>query len=153
MLGVCISEFEEGHPKNAKYCGDLIRFMRTYSLHVIKTCHKRGAFAMGGMAAQIPIRGDDEANDAAFAKVRADKEREATDGHDGTWVAHPGLVGVAMDVFNEHMPSANQVDRQRDDVGIASAEDLTAPCEGPKSMDGLKTVSYTHLTLPTIRTV
>ena len=115
-----------------------VPFMRTYSLHVIKTCHKRGAFAMGGMAAQIPIRGDDEANDAAFAKVRADKEREATDGHDGTWVAHPGLVGVAMDVFNEHMPSANQVDRQRDDVGIASAEDLTAPCEGPKSMDGLK---------------
>ena len=113
-----------------------VPFMRAYSLHVIKTCHKRGAFAMGGMAAQIPIRDDEAANEAAFAKVKADKEREATDGHDGTWVAHPGLVGVAMDVFNQHMPEANQVSRQRDDAPATAAE-LTAPCEGPKSMDGL----------------
>ncbi len=112
-----------------------VPFMRTYSLHVIKTCHKRGAFAMGGMAAQIPIRNDEEANNAAFAKVRADKLREATDGHDGTWVAHPGLVPVAMDVFNEHMPQPNQVSRQRDEVATAAA--LTEPCEGPKSMGGL----------------
>ncbi len=114
-----------------------VPFMRAYSLHVIKTCHKRGAFAMGGMAAQIPIRGDEKANEEAFAKVRADKEREATDGHDGTWVAHPGLVPVAMEVFDEHMPDANQVARQRDDVHSTAAE-LVAPCEGPKSMDGLK---------------
>lgn len=112
-----------------------VPFMRTYSLHVIKTCHKRGAFAMGGMAAQIPIRGDDEANEAAFAKLRADKEREATDGHDGTWVAHPGMVAAATEVFNEHMKTPNQLDRQRDEVATAAA--LTEPCDGPKSMDGL----------------
>jgi malate synthase len=69
-------------------------FMRAYSLLLIKTCHRRGAFAMGGMAAQIPIKNDPAANEAALAKVRADKDREATDGHDGTWVAHPGLVGL-----------------------------------------------------------
>ena len=112
-----------------------VPFMRTYSLHVIKTCHKRGAFAMGGMAAQIPIRGNDEANEAAFAKLRADKEREATDGHDGTWVAHPGMVAAATEVFNEHMKTPNQLDRQRDEVATAAA--LTEPCDGPKSMDGL----------------
>ena len=115
-----------------------VPFMRTYSLHVIKTCHKRGAFAMGGMAAQIPVRNDEAANEAAFAKVRNDKTREAADGHDGTWVAHPGLVPVAMEVFNEHMPTPNQVFRQRDDVADATAAELTAPCEGPKSIDGLK---------------
>ncbi len=71
------------------------RFLRSYSKLLIKTCHRRGAFAMGGMAAQIPIKGDPAANDAAMAKVRADKEREAGDGHDGTWVAHPGLVPIA----------------------------------------------------------
>lgn len=114
-----------------------VPFMRAYSLHVIKVCHKRGAFAIGGMAAQIPVRNDEAANEAAFAKVRADKEREATDGHDGTWVAHPGLVPVAMEVFNEHMPEPNQVSRQRDDVHTTTAE-LVEPCEGPKSMDGLK---------------
>jgi malate synthase len=112
-----------------------VPFMRAYSLHVIKTCHKRGAFAMGGMAAQIPIRGNDEANEAAFAKLRADKEREATDGHDGTWVAHPGMVEAATAVFNEHMKTPNQLDRQRDEVATAAA--LTEPCDGPKSMDGL----------------
>jgi malate synthase len=113
-----------------------VPFMRTYSLHVIKTCHKRGAFAMGGMAAQIPIRNDEAANNAAFEKLRTDKEREATDGHDGTWVAHPGMVSAAMDVFNEHMPTANQISRQRDDAP-ATAAALTAPCDGPKSMGGL----------------
>ena len=75
-------------------------FLRSYSLLLIKTCHRRGAHAMGGMAAQIPIKNDPAANEPALAKVRADKEREATDGHDGTWVAHPGLVHVAMEVFD-----------------------------------------------------
>ena len=91
-------------------------FLRAYSLKLIQTCHRRGAFAMGGMAAQIPVKGDPAANEAAFAKVRADKEREAGDGHDGTWVAHPDLVPVAMEVFDRLMPGPNQLDRLRDDV-------------------------------------
>ncbi|MEM1140776.1 MAG: malate synthase A, partial [Pseudomonadota bacterium] len=91
-----------------------VPFMRAYSLHVIKVCHRRGAPAIGGMAAQIPVKNDAAANEAAFAKVRADKEREASDGHDGTWVAHPGLVPVALEVFDRIMPGPNQIDRQRD---------------------------------------
>jgi len=102
-------------------------FLRSYSLLVIKTCHRRGAFAMGGMAAQIPIKGDDAANDAAIAKVRADKEREAGDGHDGTWVAHPGLVPVAMEVFDRLMPGPNNLARMRDDVSVTAADLLTVP--------------------------
>ena len=79
-------------------------FLDAYSLLLIKTCHRRGAFAMGGMAAQIPVKGDAQANEAAFAKVRADKEREAGNGHDGTWVAHPDLVPIAREVFDRLMP-------------------------------------------------
>ena len=86
-----------------------VPFMRSYSLLTIQTCHRRNAPAIGGMAAQIPVRGNSEANEEAFAKVRADKEREARDGHDGTWVAHPGLVPVALEVFNREMPEANQI--------------------------------------------
>ena len=86
-------------------------FLSAYSLLLIKTCHRRGAFAMGGMAAQIPVKGDAHANDAAFAKVRADKEREAGNGHDGTWVAHPDLVPVAMEVFDRLMPQAEPARR------------------------------------------
>src|SRR5258707_10135449 len=78
-------------------------FMHSYSLLCIKTCHRSGIHAMGGMAAQIPIKNDEKANAEAFAKVRADKEREAKDGHDGTWVAHPGLVSVALEAFNAVM--------------------------------------------------
>jgi len=102
-------------------------FMRAYSLLCIKTCHRRGAHAMGGMAAQIPIRNNQAANDEAFAKVRADKEREATDGHDGTWVAHPGLVPVAMEAFNERMPNANQIERTREDIQVTGQELITFP--------------------------
>jgi malate synthase len=98
-------------------------FMRAYALLLVKTCHRRNAPAMGGMAAQIPIKNDPAANDAAMAKVRADKEREATDGCDGTWVAHPGLVPIAKEVFDKHMPGPNQYSRQRPDV-IVSAQDL-----------------------------
>src|SRR3546814_10414222 len=87
-------------------------FMRSYSLLTIKTCHRRNAPAIGGMAANIPIKNDPEANEAALAKVRADKEREAGDGHDGTWVAHPGLVPVALEVFDRIMPQPNQIDRK-----------------------------------------
>ena len=98
-------------------------FMRSYSLLCIKTCHRRNTFAMGGMAAQIPVKNDPEANEEAFAKVRADKEREATDGHDGTWVAHPGMVQLALDVFNRLMPRPNQIGKKREDVKV-TAEDL-----------------------------
>ena len=91
-------------------------FMRSYSLLCIKTCHRRNIFAMGGMAAQIPVKNDPAANEEAFAKVRADKEREARDGHDGTWVAHPGMVQLALDAFNAVMPQPNQIDRPPNDV-------------------------------------
>lgn len=104
-----------------------VPFMRAYCLHVIKTCHARGAHAMGGMAAQIPIKSDPAANEAALAKVLADKEREASDGHDGTWVAHPGLVPVALQAFDKHMPTPNQVFRQRDDVHVTPAELVAVP--------------------------
>ncbi|MGA0001169.1 MAG: malate synthase A [Steroidobacteraceae bacterium] len=112
-------------------------FLRSYSQLVIKTCHRRGAFAMGGMAAQIPIKGDPEANAAAIAKVRADKEREAGDGHDGTWVAHPGLVPVAMEVFDRLMPGPNNLGRLREDVVITAADLLEVP-QGQVTEAGLR---------------
>lgn len=101
--------------------------MRSYSLLLIQTCHKRGIHAMGGMAAQIPIKNDPAANEAALAKVRADKEREANDGHDGTWVAHPALVAIAKEAFDKVMPQANQIDRLREDVQVTAADLLTGP--------------------------
>jgi malate synthase len=112
-------------------------FMRAYSLLTIKTCHRRGAHAIGGMAAQIPVKGDPEQNERAFAAVRADKEREAKDGHDGTWVAHPGMVQTAREVFDEHMPQPNQVDKQRPDVDPTAAELLAVP-EGSITMAGFR---------------
>jgi malate synthase len=103
-------------------------FMRAYSLACIKTCHKRGAFAMGGMAAQIPIKNDPAANDKAMAKVHADKKREAEDGHDGTWVAHPALVEIALEEFDKVLGSKpNQIDKQRDDVQLSQAALLETP--------------------------
>ena len=112
-------------------------FLRSYSQLVIKTCHRRGALAIGGMAAQIPIKGDPEANEAALAKVRADKEREAGDGHDGTWVAHPGLVPVATEIFDKHMPGPNQLDKLREDVNVTAADLLRMP-EGEITEAGLR---------------
>jgi len=112
-------------------------FLRAYSLLLIKTCHRRGAFAMGGMAAQIPNRRDPAANEAALAKVRADKEREAGDGHDGTWVAHPDLVPVAMEVFDRLMKGPNQLDRLREDVVIGQRE-LLEVHQGGKTETGLR---------------
>ena len=114
-----------------------VPFMKNYALNVIKVCHRRGAHAMGGMAAQIPIKSDPEANEKAFEKVRQDKLREAQAGHDGTWVAHPGLVQVAMDIFDEFMPEANQVHRQRDDVNVTAA-DLLTPSDGTITEHGLR---------------
>jgi len=116
----------------------LVHCMHSYSLLAIKTCHRRGAHAMGGMAAQIPIKNDPQANAEALEKVRLDKEREAGDGHDGTWVAHPGLVEIAMQAFNAKMPSANQIDRLRDDVNV-TAKDLLSVPEGTITEGGLRT--------------
>lgn len=101
--------------------------MRSYTLRVIQSCHRRGAHAMGGMAAQIPIKDDPEANRTALDKVREDKIREARDGHDGTWVAHPGLVSLAREEFDKAMPSPNQVDRLRDDVNVTARDLLKVP--------------------------
>lgn len=112
-------------------------FMEAYSLLVIKTCHKRGVHAMGGMAAQIPIKNDPEANEKAIDKVKSDKLREVQNGHDGSWVAHPGLVSVAMDVFNEHMPAANQINVKREDVHVTAA-DLLTPSEGTITEEGFR---------------
>ncbi len=113
-------------------------FMRSYSLLAIKTCHRRNAHAIGGMAAQIPIKNDPQANEEAMARVRADKKREATDGHDGTWVAHPGLVAVAMEEFDEAMPGPNQIDRKREDVHVTAADLLAIP-DGTITEGGLRT--------------
>ncbi len=113
-----------------------VGFLSAYSKLLIKTCHRRGALAMGGMAAQIPIKGDAEANAAALAKVRADKQREAGNGHDGTWVAHPALIPVALEVFDEHMSGANQLDKQLD-LEISRADLLSVP-EGQVSERGVR---------------
>ncbi len=102
--------------------GMTCHFLQSYSLQLIKTCHRRGAFAMGGMAAQIPIKNDADANEAALAKVRADKEREVGNGHDGTWVAHPGLVPIAKDAFDAGMRGDNQLSRQRQDVNMVQSD-------------------------------
>ena len=112
-------------------------FLHAYSLQLIRTCHRRGAFAMGGMAAQIPIKGDRSANEAAFAKVRADKEREASDGHDGTWVAHPDMVSLATEVFDRLMRGDNQLKRLREDVRIGRDEMLQVHA-GPRTERGLR---------------
>jgi malate synthase len=112
-------------------------FMRSYCLNVIRSCHRRGAHAMGGMAAQIPIKNNPQANEEAMAKVLADKEREAADGHDGTWVAHPGLVPVALKAFDKHMPQPNQISKLREDVNVTAADLLKVPT-GTITEDGLR---------------
>jgi malate synthase len=112
-------------------------FLRSYSQLVIKTCHRREVHAMGGMAAQIPIKNDPKANDEAMARVHADKKREAGDGHDGTWVAHPGLVPIAKAEFDAVMKEANQIARKRQDVHVTPADLITIPA-GPKTEAGLR---------------
>ncbi len=113
-------------------------FLNAYSIKLIETCHRRRAHAMGGMAAQIPVKGDDAANKAAFAKVKADKLREARAGHDGTWVAHPDLVAPAMDVFNAEMPGKHQMLRQQVMPRITEGSLLT-PHTGTATEAGLRT--------------
>ena len=112
-------------------------FLRSYSQLVIKTCHRREVHAMGGMAAQIPIKNDPKANDEAMARVHADKKREAGDGHDGTWVAHPGLVPIAKAEFDAVMKEANQIARKRQDVHVTAADLIQIPT-GPKTEAGLR---------------
>jgi len=113
-------------------------FLRAYALLLVKTCHRRGAPAMGGMAAQIPIKNDPAANDAALEKVRQDKLREVTDGCDGTWVAHPGLVPVAQEIFDQHMPGPNQYQKQRPDVKVAAQDLLDFRPEAPITEAGMR---------------
>lgn len=115
-----------------------VPFMKAYSELVIKVCHKRGVHAMGGMAAQIPIKNNEKANLQALEKVQADKFREVQSGHDGTWVAHPGLVKVALDIFNEYMPTPNQIHNKRNDLTI-TASDLLAVPKGTITLEGVKT--------------
>jgi malate synthase len=112
-------------------------FMHSYSLLAIQTCHRRNAPAIGGMAAQIPIKNNLQANEDALARVRADKRREVTDGHDGTWVAHPGLVPIAMEEFDAVMKGPNQIDRKRKDVYVTAADLLRTP-DGTITEAGLR---------------
>ena len=109
-------------------------FLSSYAQLLIQTCHQRGILAMGGMAAQIPNKRDAEANAAAFEKVRSDKQREADLGHDGTWVAHPGLIPLAREIFDKAIPGANQIDKQLD--AHITADDLLKPCHGSISQQG-----------------
>jgi malate synthase len=112
-------------------------FMDAYSKLVIQRCHKRGILAIGGMAAQIPIKNNEKANTAALEKVRKDKEREVKNGHDGTWVAHPALVEVAMTEFNKHMPTPNQLHITRDDINITE-QDLVEMPKGTVTEAGVR---------------
>jgi malate synthase len=129
-------DYEEKVTPDRDEVGMTTPFMDSYSKRVIQVCHRRRIHAMGGMAAQIPIRGNDEANKAAMEKVRKDKVREATAGHDGTWVAHPGLVGLAKEVFDEFMPTHNQINK--DTNYIVEEEDLVATPQGSVTEAGLK---------------
>ena len=113
-------------------------FLRAYALSLVKICHRRGAPAMGGMAAQIPIKNDAAANEQALEKVRQDKLREVTDGCDGTWVAHPALVPVAKEVFDQHMPGPNQYGKQRPDVNVQAKDLLDFRPEKPITEAGLR---------------
>ena len=112
-------------------------FLKAYSELLIQTCHQRGAHAMGGMAAQIPISGDEAANEQAMARVRADKLREVSAGHDGTWVAHPALISIARGIFDEHMPAPNQHGVSREDVRV-TRDDLIKPSLGTITTAGFE---------------
>lgn len=114
-----------------------VPFLKAYSELLIQTCHRRGAFAMGGMAAQIPIKHDEAANAEALAKVRADKEREARAGHDGTWVAHPGLIPLAFEIFDAHLDGPNQLHVQPKALSVTAA-DLLAPSTGSITEAGVR---------------
>ena len=138
----CIKKFRSNHDfclADRALVTMTTHFMRSYAELLIKTCHRRNIHAMGGMAAQIPVKNDEAANDEAFAKVKADKEREATYGHDGTWVAHPGLVPVAKEAFDRLMPAPNQIEtKRRTDVTVQAADLLRFEPEKPITERGLR---------------
>jgi malate synthase len=138
----CIKKFRSNHDfclADRALVTMTTHFMRSYAELLIKTCHRRNIHAMGGMAAQIPVKNDEAANSEAFAKVKADKEREATYGHDGTWVAHPGLVPVAKEAFDRLMPTANQIEsKRRADVNVGAADLLRFEPEKPITERGLR---------------
>jgi malate synthase len=115
----------------------LTHFLRSYSALLIQTCHRHGAHAIGGTTSQSPVAGDPQANEEALTKVRLDKEREVSDGHDGTWVNHPGLVATAKHVFDEKMPSANQIHRKREDANVSASDLLTVP-KGEITENGIR---------------
>ncbi|KOS19919.1 Malate synthase [Escovopsis weberi] len=115
-----------------------VPFMDAYVTLLIQTCHRRGVHAMGGMAAQIPIKDDPAANDRAMEGVRADKLREVRAGHDGTWVAHPALAAIATDIFNAHMPTPNQLFVRRDDVRVSANDLLNMNVPGAVTDDGIR---------------
>jgi malate synthase len=123
---------------NRSQVGMTRHFLKSYVDLLIHTCHRRGTFAMGGMAAQIPIKNDKAANDQAMAKVKEDKLREVLAGHDGTWVAHPGLIPLAREIFDKHMPVPNQIANLRDEVHVNASDLLEVP-DGTITYDGLKT--------------
>jgi malate synthase len=138
----CIKKFRNNHDfclADRALVTMTTHFMRSYAELCIKTCHRRGTHAMGGMAAQIPVKNDEKANAEAFARVKADKEREATYGHDGTWVAHPGMVQLAKEAFDRLMPSPNQIAlTKRDDVRVTTADLLRFEPEAPITEGGLR---------------
>jgi malate synthase len=138
----CIKKFRSNHDfclADRALVTMTTHFMKSYAELLVKTCHRRNIHAMGGMAAQIPVKNDERANAEAFAKVKADKEREATYGHDGTWVAHPGLVPVALEAFNRLMPQANQIaTKKREDVTAGAADLVKFEPETPITEKGLR---------------
>jgi len=138
----CIKKFRNNHDfclADRALVTMTTHFMRSYAELCIKTCHRRGAHAMGGMAAQIPVKNDEKANAEAFARVKADKEREATYGHDGTWVAHPGMVQLAKEAFDRLMPTPNQIAlKKREDVKVGAADLVRFEPEAPITEAGLR---------------
>jgi len=148
-----IFSFIKNHPHRPLPDRDQItmnqHFMRSYTQLLVQTCHKRGVHAMGGMAAQIPIKNDEKANEIALNKVRDDKMREVLDGHDGTWVAHPGLISIAKEVFDAHMPNPNQIDKKINNFNAKiTASDLSCLPIGTcteKCLRGNINIGYVYL--------
>ena len=133
-----LSDYRQNVLPDRNKIGMTEHFMRSYSQLLIQTCHTRGAHAIGGMAAQIPIKNDPEANHKAMEKVRADKLREVQDGHDGTWVAHPALVGLAKEIFDEHLKTPNQIDKQIYLNDLITQKDLLCVPKGSCTEEGLR---------------
>ncbi|KMU88552.1 malate synthase [Coccidioides immitis H538.4] len=142
---ILLSFIKKIPPRNPNFCPPdrsavtmTVPFMDAYVRLLIKTCHRRGVHAMGGMAAQIPIKNDPKANDAAMESVRADKLREVRAGHDGTWVAHPALASIASDIFNKYMPTPNQLFVRREDVHVTANDLLNTNVPGSITEEGIR---------------